>query len=124
MTSMRNKMSKRIFVFGSNLAGKHGAGSAYAAWKEYGAVYGVGFGPQGDSYAIPTKDENIKTLPLPRIQKYVETFVQYATLNSDMTFMVVRIGCGLAGYTDEEISPFFKDAPPNCILPAGWRNNP
>lgn len=121
MTPVQEKTSRKIFVFGSNLAGVHGAGAALAAWKEHGAIYGQGIGPQGESYAIPTKDEKIITLPLPRIQKYVAAFVRYAALNPDMVFMVTRIGCGLAGYNDEQIAPFFRNAPSNCILPAGWR---
>lgn len=115
-------MTHKIFVFGSNLAGIHGAGAARTAWQEYGAIFGQGFGPQGGSYGIPTKDENIETLPLNKIQKYVDAFIQYAKLNPELTFNVTRVGCGLAGYTDDDIGPMFKNAPDNCILPAGWRN--
>lgn len=115
-------MNKQIFVFGSNLAGRHGAGAAKAALQEHGAVYGVGIGIQGSSYAIPTKDEHIRTLPLNKIERYVETFIKFATLNPELRFNVTRIGCGLAGYDDPDIAPMFKNAPDNCILPAGWRN--
>jgi len=112
---------KEIFVFGSNLAGRHGAGAARHAMLHKGAEYGVGYGPTGNSFAIPTKDENIKTLPLNKIEKYVSSFVRYATLNPDIIFEVTRIGCGLAGYTDDEIAPLFVGAPPNAKLPVGWR---
>jgi hypothetical protein len=114
-------MQHRIFVFGSNLAGRHGAGAALAAYREHGAVYGQGIGLQGKSYAIPTKDENLRTLPLNRIKKYVDGFVRFAELNPDMLFNVTRVGCGLAGYEDNDIAPMFANAPENCILPAGWR---
>lgn len=110
-----------IFVFGSNLAGRHGAGAAKTALNDYGAVYGNPIGLQGHSYGIPTKDENLETLPLNRIEKYVKVFVRFAELNPELSFLVTRIGCGLAGYSDEDIAPMFKDAPLNCILPPGWR---
>jgi hypothetical protein len=110
----------KVFVFGSNLSGIHGAGAARCAVEEHGAIWGQGIGFQGRSYGIPTKDEHIETLPLPRIQEYVEGFLHFATQNPDMSFIVTRIGCGLAGYTDKDIAPFFKYAPSNCFLPGNW----
>lgn len=111
----------RIFVFGSNLAGRHGAGAALHAMKQFGAVYGIGKGRQGQSYGIPTKDEQLRTLPLTEIERYVNVFLTYARCHSELTFQVTRIGCGLAGYKDSDISPMFKDAPSNCELPEEWR---
>ncbi len=111
----------QIFVFGANLAGRHGKGAALTAVKEYGAIYGQGVGPQGNSYAIPTKDRNIQTLPLNVIFLYVLRFIGYAQANPDKVFYVTRIGTGLAGYKDSDIAPMFKDAPINCLLPDGWR---
>jgi hypothetical protein len=110
-----------IFVFGSNLAGRHGKGAALFARQNYGAIYGQGVGFQGRSYAIPTKDEKLKTLPLEDIQNYVYGFLAFAIMFKQFTFNVTRIGCGLAGYTDKDIAPMFKHAPLNCILPTGWR---
>jgi hypothetical protein len=110
-----------IFVFGSNLAGRHGRGAALHARTHYGAIYGVGEGFQGRSYGIPTKDANLVVLPLERISGYVNKFLGFAKAHPEMTFVVTRVGCGLAGYTDEQISPFFRDAPENCVLPEGWR---
>jgi hypothetical protein len=110
-----------IFVFGSNLAGRHGAGAALFARHNHGAIYGRGVGHQGQSYAIPTKDGQLRTLPLEEIQAYVNDFIAFATENQWMKFNVTRIGCGLAGYTDEQIAPMFKSAPINVILPEGWR---
>lgn len=109
-----------IFVFGSNLAGIHGAGAALFARKFKGAIQGIGEGVQGNSYGIPTKDRNIKTLPLEAIQKHVDTFLEYAKQHPDKVFEVTRVGCGLAGYSDKDISPMFKTASPNCKLPEGW----
>lgn len=109
-----------VFVFGSNLAGRHGAGAALYARQHHGAIYGQGVGPQGNSYAIPTKDERIRTLPLDRIKPYIDDFLIYAAANPTITFQVTRIGCGLAGYTDDDISPMFADAPANCLLPQEW----
>lgn len=114
-------MKQKIFVFGSNLAGRHGAGAALTAFREHGAIYGQGVGIQGNSYGIPTKDENIRTLPLNKIQKYVDQFIRFAELNPEMEFQVTRVGCGLAGYEDDDIAPMFVGAPKNCILPVGWR---
>lgn len=109
-----------IFVFGSNLAGRHGKGAALFARQQYGARYGVGMGPQGKAYAIPTKDGQLKVLPLVAIRRHVERFLQYAREHPKDHFLVTRIGCGLAGYTNEQIAPFFKDAPMNCTLDPEW----
>lgn len=108
----------RIFVFGSNLAGRHGAGSALAALRKHGAMMGKGHGWYGNSYAIPTKDHDLKVLPLDTIRHFVDTFLDFARLSKDsLVFDIVAIGCGLAGYKPEEIAPMFKDAPKNCNLP-------
>jgi hypothetical protein len=114
-------MTKAVFVFGSNLAGKHGAGAALFAIKHHGARYGQGIGRQGDSYAIPTKDYKLHPLPLGSIEKHVKAFLLYARANPEEIFEVTKIGCGLAGYSEEQIKPMFKHAPKNCILPVGWR---
>jgi hypothetical protein len=106
-----------IFVFGSNLAGRHGKGAALEAKQKHGAITGRGFGLQGDSYAIPTKDENLRTLPLSRIERFVHGFLADAADRPDLTFRLRAIGCGLAGYTPADIAPMFRGAPPNVILP-------
>ena len=109
-----------IFVFGSNLAGRHGKGAALFARQHRGAQIGVGCGPTGNAYAIPTKDTRLHTLSLVSIAGYVAAFIQYARSNPDLDFNVTRIGCGLAGYTDAQIAPMFRTAPPNCYLPPEW----
>lgn len=106
-----------VFVFESNLAGRHGKGSALEAVKNHGAIYGVGWGRQGNSYAIPTKDYALKTLPLPMIHHFCREFVRYAWCNPNDTFKLVEIGCGLAGYNPRQIAPFFDYSPMNVHLP-------
>ncbi len=106
--------NKKIFVFGSNLAGRHGKGSALHARQNFGAIYGQGVGRQGGSYGIPTKDKNLNVLPLETIQFYVNQFVNYAKHHPELTFQVTRIGCGLAGYKVHQIKPLFVNPPPNC----------
>jgi hypothetical protein len=110
-----------VFVFGSNRAGIHGGGAARVAFEEYGARWSQGEGLVGRSYAIPTKDEQIDTLPIAAVAEHVRTFVEFASSRPDLTFAVTRVGCGLAGFTDEEIAPLFVLAPNNCELPEGWR---
>lgn len=110
----------QIFVFGSNLAGVHGAGAARAALDLYHAAWGVGVGITGNCYAIPTKDFNIQTMKLSEIVKYVESFVQYTKDNPDMKFFITRIGCGLAGYKDHQIAPMFKGCGDNCSFARQW----
>lgn len=110
-----------IFVFGSNLAGRHGAGSAREAVLKYGAQYGIGEGRTGNAYAIPTKDEILRVLPLSVIGEAVARFLRYARANPCDTFYVVEIGCGLAGYTPEQIAPLFRDLPANVWLPTRFK---
>ena len=110
-----------VFVFGSNLAGVHGAGAAKEAQRNWGAIYGLGIGRMGSSYAIPTKDKEIRTLPLSVISIYVEDFIRYATHRPDENFFVTRVGCVLAGYRDEEIAPLFASAPENCSFAEEWK---
>lgn len=113
-----------IFVFGSNLAGRHGKGAALHAREKHGAECGVGVGRTGSSYAIPTKDERLRTLPLTTIALYVEQFLDYAAQHPQLRFEVTRIGCGLAGYQEEDIKPMFVRATENCQLPEGWQHKP
>lgn len=109
-----------IFVFGSNLAGRHGLGTAKLARKKFGAIYGIGVGLQGHSYAIPTKDYNIITLPLRDIHPYVQAFLEFARKHTDLIFHVTPVGCGLAGYKPKDIAPMFRDSPSNVLLPKAF----
>lgn len=111
-------MSKPIFVFGSNLAGRHGKGDALIARHRHGAIYGQGEGLQGDSYGVPTKDAYLRPLSLVTIEMGVARFVDFAKSRLDRNFEVQALGCRLAGYKPAEIAPMFKDAPSNCYLHA------
>lgn len=113
--------SKIMFVFGSNLAGIHGKGAAKAAWNFFSAKGGVGIGPTGRAYAIPTKNRRLETMPLDAIAAHVKNFLEYARRMPAREFFVTRVGCGLAGYTDEVVAPLFEGAPDNCNFAEEWR---
>lgn len=99
-----------VFVFGSNLIGKHGKGAAKTALK-FGAKWGQGAGLQGMSYGIPTKGTSMyKTLSIDEIKVFVDEFIQFAKQNKDLTFLVTEIGCGLAGLTPKQVAPLFQEA--------------
>lgn len=106
-----------IFVFGSNLAGAHGGGAARLAYRKFGAVWGEGVGLHGRTYAIPTMQGGVKT-----IKPYVDEFIRFAKEHPSLTFLVTRIGCGIAGFQDRDIAPLFKAAinVENIILPKGF----
>ena len=92
-----------IFVFGSNKEGLHGGGAARFAYEHLGAEWGVGVGPTGQCYAIPTMDGKISI-----IKKHVNDFIDYALFHPELMFYVTPIGCGIAGWTPEKIAPLFK----------------
>ena len=101
--------TNEVFVFGSNLQGMHGGGAARLAFQKFGAEWGVGVGPTGQTYAIPTMQGGVDT-----IAPYVDEFIDYARRHTSEKFFVTRIGCGIAGFTDSEIAPLFREA---CSLP-------
>ena len=103
-----------IFVFGSNLGGSHGGGAARLAYNRFGAIWGQGVGLQGQSYAIPTMQGGVET-----IKPYVDEFIEFAKQHTEYKFLVTRIGCGIAGFKDEEIAPLLDHAldVENVILP-------
>lgn len=88
-----------IFVFGSNLSGHHGGGAALLAMNKWGAIWGQGVGLQGQTYGIPTMQGGVET-----IRPYVDEFIQFANKHPEMTFLVTEIGCGIAGFTPQEIA--------------------
>lgn len=106
--------ANEIFVFGSDLAGYHGGGAALTALKKFGAIWGQGVGLQGQSYGIPTMQGGVET-----IKPYVDEFINFAISHTKLTFLVTRIGCGIAGFKDEEIAPLFAKALDieNIVLP-------
>lgn len=106
-----------IFVFGSNLEGSHGGGAAKTAHNRFGAIWGQGVGFQGQSYGIPTMHGGPE-----EIRPYVEEFIDFARTNPDLTFLVTRVGCGIAGFHDSEIAPLFINAQEvqNIFLPKSF----
>lgn len=112
---------RRIFVFGSNLAGVHGLGAARFALLHYRAKMKEGVGLFGDSYALPTKDCKIESLSLTRVLHFVDNFLDFAHQHPELEFKITRIGCGLAGFKDEEIAPMFREAGKNCLFDEAWK---
>lgn len=113
--------STEIFVFGSNMRGAHGAGAAKVAVDKYNAEHGVYYGITGKSFAIPTKDYYIKTMELENIIPFIKKFVSFTREHTDKQFFVTRIGCVLAGYSNEEIAPHFKGCGDNCSFALQWK---
>lgn len=109
-----------VFVFGSNLAGRHGKGAAYYAMKHFGAEYGVGVGRIGNSYAIPTKNKNLEVLSLDTIEDHIADFIEYAREHDTTMFIFTAIGTGLAGYDPDDISHILgmHDIPENVYISA------
>lgn len=116
---IRTLNENEIFVFGSNLLGQHGGGAARIAHNHFGAEWGIGVGLTGQCYAIPTMHGGVDA-----IAPYVDEFIEFARNNKDLKFLVTRIGCGIAGFRDEEIAPLFKNAlnELNIILPKSFYN--
>ena len=115
--NIRILAENEIFVFGSNLQGMHGGGAARAAMDRFGAIWGQGVGMQGQCYAIPTMHGGVDA-----IRPYVDEFIEYAMQHPELTFLVTRIGCGIAGFRDEQMAPLFAPAfnLPNVVLPKSF----
>lgn len=106
-----------IFVFGSNLKGLHGGGAARLAYERFGAIWGQGVGLQGSCYGIPTMHGGVDA-----IKPYVDEFIEFAQNHTEYTFLVTKIGCGIAGFKEEEIAPLFANAlyVDNIVLPESF----
>lgn len=106
-----------IFVFGSNLDGEHRGGAAKIAHNKFGAIWGQGVGLQGSTYAIPTMHGGVDS-----IKPYVDEFIDFAIANPQLTFLVTRVGCGIAGFSDDEMAPLFSRATSveNILLPESF----
>ena len=121
------RVTNLVLVFGSNTAGRHGKGAAQHARQSWGAIYGQGEGLQGSSYALPTKDENLKVLSLEKIKVHLEIFFKHALLNQHITYLLTPIGTGLAGYKVNDIMDIIKDIPEakltnNVVYTKEWFN--
>lgn len=105
-------MNKTIFVFGSNTEGKHGKGTALIAIKYYGAIYGQAHGFQGSSYAIVTKNlsKGLRSVSLEDIKEQIDELYCFVISNPEYNYIITPVGCGLAGYTIDEIKPLFDTA--------------
>ncbi|WP_445995923.1 A1S_2505 family phage non-structural protein [Okibacterium fritillariae] len=98
-------------MFGSNAEGLHGGGAARFAYENFGAIWGQGTGPQGDSFGINTMSG------INHMMASIASFLAYARAHRDQTFLVTEIGCGIAGYTPDQVAPHFAHAGPNVALP-------
>ncbi len=122
--------SEMVFVFGSNELGLHGGGAARAALLKHGAIWGLGEGYQNDvgegpgSYAVPTCSrpcgEPNHSIPIEKVKAYIDAFIGFAEYHPEQKFQVTQIGCGLAGWTAEQIAPLFIEAPDNCYFDSAW----
>lgn len=114
---IKSLAENEIFVFGSNLDGMHGGGAARIAYENFGAIWGKGVGLHGSTYAIPTMHGGLDA-----IKPYVDDFIAYARQHPEMKFLVTRIGCGIAGFQDEEMAPLFAETLniENVYLPEKW----
>lgn len=118
--TFNNFSDKTTYVFESNVLGMYEKGSQLYARNKRNAATGIGEGITGTAYAIPTQDSPKQYMSLVEIGEHISVFLDFAMKNSDMLFQVNRIGCGVGGYTDSEIAPFFSNAPTNCMLPGIW----
>ena len=109
-----------VFVFGSNLSGQHVGGAAALAFEKFGAEWGVGVGLCGQCYAFPTLGTGFGKLTKSLLERARDDFFQVAELFSGKTFLLTRVGCGIAGYPEEDMKALFADAPPNVVKPEGW----
>lgn len=110
----------RIFVFGSNLQGRHGKGAALYARKHKGAIYGQAYGLQGNSFAVPTKRTPYEFMTLDEVRTWVNRFLEFAEDNPNLEFDLVPIGCNLAGFTKDQIKPLFDNKPNNVYFTKEW----
>ena len=109
-----------IFVFGSNLLGRHGRGAALEAKLHWGAKYGVGEGRTGQAYAFPTKFTPYMAMSLASIGEFKHRFYGYCGQHPELTFLLTKVGCGLAGHRELHIARMFANAPSNVVKPDNW----
>jgi hypothetical protein len=110
-----------VFVFGSNLAGRHLAGAAFQAKEQFGAEDGVSEGLTGRCYAFPTLDKHLRRLPLWRLEEARDLFFETARQNPHLRFLMTKVGCGIAGYPENQMRSLFREAPANVVLPEDWQ---
>ncbi len=121
--NIRYLKTNEVFVFGSNVDGRHGKGAALTAKNLFGARQGYGEGLQGMSYALPTVGRNLSFMNLHTVRKHVDNFLKIARTYPSLKFLVTEVGCGLAGHDVKDIAPMFKDHPDNVVLPKRFHEN-
>ncbi len=102
-------MYNEIYVFNANLAGKHLHPSAKLAKEKFGAIEGKGKGLQGQSYAIPFRDENLKKMPLDLVERYINEFITFAKDNPNKIFLVTEIGTGIGEFKYTQVAELLKE---------------
>lgn len=110
----------QIFVFGSNLSGWHSGGAALQAKKNFHAKEGVGEGLTGQCYAFPTLGIGLGTRMDRGLKTSVKKFFAVVRKNPEKEFLLTKVGCGIAGYPEERMKMFFRNAPQNVVKPIGW----
>ena len=110
----------QVFIFGSNVLGKHGGGAARQAFDDFGAEWGVGEGMTGQCYALPTLDENHQQVSEQFLKEAIMRFYNTAITNQNKQFLLTKVGCGIAGFDEEYIKSLFTVPPANIVLPEGW----
>lgn len=113
-----------IFVFGSNLCGCHKGGAARIAYENFEATWGEAEGLTGQSYAIPTLNENMEKVSEEALEASIDKFIDFVLNNQQLTFYLTKIGCGIAGWNIEDVKRIFWKViedykpDPECSLPS------
>lgn len=113
--------NNEIFVFGSNLKGEHLGGAARQAYEEFGAEWGIGEGLTGRCYAFPTLDENFYQLRPEVLLSAKRALYRCARAHPELTFLLTKVGCGIAGNSEDVMKKLFRVMPSNVVKPGGWR---
>lgn len=109
-----------IFIFGSNLAGEHAGGAAKIAHEKFGAEWGIGEGLSGQTYAYPTLERDYHKRGVRGLEAARDRLAATARALPEKTFLLTKVGCGIAGYDEDEIKALFSDMPSNIVKPLGW----
>ena len=106
-----------IFVFGSNMNGAHMGGAARIAYENFEATWGESEGLTGRSYAIPTLDENMEKVSESALEASIDKFIDFVLNNQQLTFYLTKIGCGIAGWSVDEVAKTFATALASFLVP-------
>lgn len=121
MTSITRLEPHQVLVIGTNAAGIHAGGAAAQAHRDFGAFLGQSQGAiGGQSYGIVTLDFDMQKVPLDSIAYQSDDLRVCALANPDREFLLTPIGTGIAGFTIDEIKPFFDNLPDNIRKVGNW----